>query len=147
PRIKRVRQAADLMLDLEKGFVAIEIDDVLPAVLVGVALLGQQLAFLQLFIRAGEVADIDLDVVSVIGRNLSPGLAEPQLLIVADADAGGAARAVAFELGLRAENLPVELLDPSGGPGRHLEFEIGHAEIDRAEPLDIRAVHVEAVAP
>src|SRR5207248_3579628 len=106
-----------------------------------------QLALLQLLVRTGEVADIDLNVMAVIGRDLALGFAEPELLLMADADASGAARAVALQLGLRAEQLLVEFLDALGGPGRHIEFEIGHAEIDRTKPLDIRAMHIEPVAP
>src|SRR5580704_18375863 len=86
PRIERVRHAADLMLDLEQGLAAVEVGDHLEAILILIALLGHETAIEQLPVRRGEIADIDLDVVPVIGRYLRLGLAEDQLLSLADRD-------------------------------------------------------------
>ena len=135
------------MLDLEQALVVLGVDDALPAVLVGVALLGQQVALLQFLVGTREVLDIDLDVMAVIGRDRLVGLVEQQILMVADVDPGDPARPVAVDCGLGAKQLAIEARDPLGGAFRHVELEIGHAEIDRAKALEVRAVHVEAVAP
>ena len=74
------------MLDLEQRLAALEVGDDLEAILVLVAFLGHELALEQLLVRRGEIADIDLDVVAVIGRDLGLGLAEDELLPLTDRD-------------------------------------------------------------
>src|SRR4051812_46875192 len=58
--------AASLVLDLEQRLVGIDVDDVDEAVLVLVALLGDQPTFHKLLMRSGEVGERDLDVMAVI---------------------------------------------------------------------------------
>ena len=65
PRIKRVRHAADLVLDREQHVAGVDVDDVLEAVLAAVALFGDQVELLQLLVRRAEILDVDLQVVAV----------------------------------------------------------------------------------
>src|SRR6266436_8852341 len=97
--------------------------------------------------RTREFLGIDLQVMAVELRDFLVGLAEDQLLLVADADMGGAALAVLLDLGRRIEDLAVEARDAVRGPFRYGELDIAHAEIDRAEPLFIRLVEAEPIAP
>src|SRR5439155_12777242 len=53
--IERVSHAADLVLDLKQHLAGVDIDDRLPAVLVGIALLGQEFALQQLAVARGEI--------------------------------------------------------------------------------------------
>src|SRR5215472_17799054 len=75
------------------------------------------------------------------------GLAEDQLLSGPGADVGGAPLAVLLHTSRRIKDLAVEARDAVGGAFRHGELDIRHAEIDRAEPLLIRLVEAELVAP
>src|SRR5947207_12608373 len=86
PGIERMGDAPDLVLDLEQLLAGRRIDDVVEAILVLVALLGEDLALDQRLVRLGEVGDIDLDVMAVVSRGLLVGLTEHQLLAVADRD-------------------------------------------------------------
>ena len=67
----RMTHAARLVLDLEQRLVGVDIDDIDEAILVLVALLGDQPALHQLLVRAGEVGERDLDVVPVVRRQLA----------------------------------------------------------------------------
>ena len=67
-QVHRMRGAAHFMLDGEQVLAAVEIDDVLEAVLVLIVFLGDEAALQEALIRAGEVGDVDLDVVAVIVR-------------------------------------------------------------------------------
>src|SRR6202035_3731362 len=44
-------------------------------------------------------------------------------------------------------DLAIEARDAFHGAGAHVEADIGHAELDPAEALDVRRVHGDAVAP
>ena len=81
--VERVGDAADLVLDREQVLAGLEADDVLPAILVLIALLGDQPALFELVMRAGEFLGIDLQVMAVEFRDFPVGLAEDQLLLVA----------------------------------------------------------------
>src|SRR5918994_777231 len=59
-RVKRVGETAYLVLDREERLVALQVDDVLEAVLIIVALLGDQAALEQPPVRAGKIRDVDL---------------------------------------------------------------------------------------
>ena len=83
-----MRHAAHLVLDLEEHLAVVGIDDVDEAVLVRVALLADDPALQHLLVRAGEVGDVDGDVVAVVGVERLVGLAEDQLLRRAHADLG-----------------------------------------------------------
>ena len=73
------------MLDREQVLAGFEADDVLPAILVLIALFGDQLALFELVMRAREFLGIDLQVMAVEFRDFLVGLAEDQLLLVAGA--------------------------------------------------------------
>ena len=81
--VQRVGDAADLVLDREQELAGVEADDVLPAILVLIALLGDQPALFELVMRPRELLRIDLQVMAVEFRYLSVGLAKDQFLLVA----------------------------------------------------------------
>src|ERR1051326_3470188 len=81
PRIERMLHAADLVLDREQRLAAPRIDDVLEAILVLIALLGDEAALQEPPMGTGEIADIDLNVVTVVIRQRPVGLAEDQVLL------------------------------------------------------------------
>src|SRR5689334_21075012 len=66
-RIERVAHAAHLVLDGEERAPALDVDDLLEAVLVLIARLADEAALQKPAIGAGEVGDIDLEMVSVVG--------------------------------------------------------------------------------
>ena len=79
--------AADLVLNLEDQFAGVQVDDVLKAVLVVVALLRDEPAFLQEGVGAGEVGEVDRNVMAVVGRQLAIGrFPEAKLLLQPHAD-------------------------------------------------------------
>ncbi len=125
----------------------IEVDDLIEPILVGAALLGDQPLLFETLIRGREVLHIDLDVVAVKIRPVALGLAERQLLLVADPDMDRARLAVVIQTGARPEDLAVEARDAGGRPNRDIELDVGHAEIDRPEPVGVRSMKPEAVAP
>ena len=67
PREHRMGLAPHLVLDREQHLARIEIDDVLEAVFVFVELERDQSALQQPIVGAGEVLDVDLEVVAVVG--------------------------------------------------------------------------------
>ncbi len=89
-----MRHAAHLVLDSEQVPAVLEIDDVLEAVLVLVVFLRDQVALEQPAIGPRKIGDVDLDVVAVILALLGCGLAELQILVLADLGAGHHAVAV-----------------------------------------------------
>src|SRR3984893_11385798 len=125
--------AADLVLDLEQHCAAVEIDDVLPAILAAIALLGNQVELGQLVMRPGEIPHIDLEVKTVIFGDRLVGLAEVELLLCPDRDLGDLAAAIALDLGRRVEDLAIEFRDAGGGVRRYVKLEVGDAEVDVAE--------------
>ena len=89
-----MRQASHLVLDGEQVLAGVEIGDVAEAVLVLVVLAVDEAALAEPLVRAGEVHDVDLHVVLVVVRQRLVGLAEQQMLVLADRDLGGGAVAV-----------------------------------------------------
>src|SRR5256885_76092 len=83
PRVERMLHAADLVLDGEEVLAVGGIDDVLEAVLVLIALLGDEPALQKPPMGTGEIGDIDLNVVPVVIRQRPIGLAEDQVLLCA----------------------------------------------------------------
>src|SRR5271163_2325957 len=144
---ERVGAATHLVLDREQVLAGLEAHDVLPAILVLIALFGDQAALLELVMRAREFLGINLQVMAVEFRDLVVGLTENQLLPGPGADVSGAALAILLDAGRRIEDFAIELGDTVGGPLRHSELNIGHAEIDRAKPFLVRLVEAELVAP
>ena len=66
--IKRVGHRPHLVLELEQGFPAIYIDNILEAILILIAFLGDQAAFDQAGMRAGKVGEVNLDMVAIVFR-------------------------------------------------------------------------------
>src|SRR5882757_6267351 len=101
----------------------------------------------QLRVRTGKVLDVNLDMMTVVGRKLSVGLAEHQMLPDADFDSRRSTSAVvAGSRGLGAHHVAIEPRNPVSGPFRHVEFDISDAERDAAETF-IRRVTADAIPP
>src|SRR5690349_3198637 len=139
-------RAAYLVLDREQLPAIRRIDDVAKAVLVLVVFLRDQIALAQAAVWTGKIRDVDLHMVAVIIRLRRIGLAECQILVLADLGArhGGT---VVRELGLDPHDLRIEVADALGGPARHVELDIGDAERDPPEAGAIRLVAAQAIAP
>src|SRR5207249_7693978 len=145
--VERVGEAADFVLDREQVLAGLETDDVLPAVLVLIALFSDEPTLFELVMRAREFLGVDLQVMPVELGDLLVGFAEDQLLLIPGADMRGAAFAVFLDASRRVEDLAIEARDAVGGSFRHGEFDIPHAEIDRAEPFLVGLIEAELVAP
>src|SRR5205823_9278729 len=130
----RVRVAAHLVLDDEERLARRRIHDRLEPVLDLAALLGDEAELVQLRVWAGEVRDVDRDVMAVVGRLRRRRLAEDQLLSTAELHARGDALGVGRDRGGRAHDRLVEARDPRGAAGRHRELDAGHPERHVAEP-------------
>src|SRR5437763_5071656 len=115
-RIERMGHAADLVLDREQHLAAVEIDDVLEAVLAAIALFGDQVELAQFLVRPAKIRYVDLDVVAVIFGKLLVGFAEDEFLLRADRDVRRLAAAIGFDLGMGAEDLLVEAGDALDRP-------------------------------
>jgi hypothetical protein len=141
-----VAHAAHLVLDGEQHPAVVHIDDVLEAILVLVALLGDQAPLQQPAMRAGEVGKIDGDVVAVESRGGGVRLAEDEMLAGADRGARKPPALVLGHVAFRAQHLAVEAGDAVERAARHLQLDIRHAEHHAAEAL-AGAVAADAVAP
>ena len=129
-----MRVAAHLVLDDEERLARRRIHDRLEPVLDLAALLGDEAELVQLRVWAGEVRDVDRDVMAVVGRLRRRRLAEDQLLSTAELHARGDALGVGRDRGRRAHDRLVEARDPRGAAGRHRELDAGHPERHVAEP-------------
>ena len=87
--VERVAEAAHFVLELVERRAGLGLDDLLIAELVAAHVLGHETAAAEKIVRAGEVRDIDRDVVAVVGRNRVVRLAEDKLLVAADSDMRG----------------------------------------------------------
>src|SRR5262245_29534846 len=103
--------AAHLVLDTVEAAPAVEIDDVLEAVLMLAAFLGDQRTFTQPAMWTVEIVDVDLDVVPVVLGKRSRGLRKAQFLSDADGHARNAFVAGLGRLRRRAEDLAIEPRD------------------------------------
>src|SRR5205085_223992 len=122
------------------------IDDVAEAVLVLIVLAADQIAFHEPAVRAGKIGDIDLHVVLVEGRQGPFGLAEDEILVLADPHAGD--RAVAVQgSGGSADHLAIEGADARSSPDRNVELDVGNSEPDPAETRGVRLEDAHTVAP
>src|SRR5260370_42241102 len=97
--------AAHLMLDREQHAPGSEIDDVLEAVLVLAALLGDEAELLQAPVGAGEIRHVDLHVMAVKGTFRGVGLAKDEILPGPDHDARAPYVAVVDEICRRSTQL------------------------------------------
>src|SRR5262245_62018306 len=141
-----MREASHLMLDREQELAGVEIDDVAEAILVLIVLAVDEAALVQPPVRTGEVRNVDLDMMLVeVGQGLV-GLAEQQLLVLADLDARDRAVAVR-DLGWRADHLRIEAGDAFGAADRDVELDIGEAKRDAAEARGVGLVAADAIAP
>src|SRR6516225_4173518 len=71
---------ANLVFDSKQYFAALRIDDVLESTLVLIALLGDQSLPRQPAMRTGEVVDVDLNMMPIVGRGRPVGFTEEQVL-------------------------------------------------------------------
>src|SRR6202040_3901266 len=147
PQVHGMGDAAHLVLDREQRPVAVEVDDVAEAILIAVVLLAHQVTLAQLAVRAGKIHQIDRHVVIVELRLRAVGLAEQQLLIVPDHDAGSGALAVALDPGRHLDHAAIELGDAVRRADRHVELDVGNAEIERPKARRIGLMAAHAVAP
>src|SRR5579863_51490 len=145
--IHRIGLAARLVLDGEQYLLGVEIDHVLEPVLVLIALHRDQAEIDQLPVRTGEIAQVNLHVMLVVGLFRRVGLAENKILLFADLDARLWPGAVLVHLRRRIEYLAIEPGNTRRRPGSHVEADIGHAELDAPEALGVRCMHMDAIAP
>src|SRR5260370_36825402 len=103
--VERVAGAAHFVLDGEQRLAAGGIDDLLEAILVLVAFLGDEPPLGEAAVQTREIPDVDLDVVAVIGRQRPVALAIDEVLPAAD----------------RVPLLAPGLV-PAYGPRRHEDF-------------------------
>src|ERR1700678_2468746 len=113
--------AARLMLDSGQWLVRVDVNDIKKAVLMLIALFGDQATFKQLFVRTGKVSQRDLNMVPVVIRKIGVGLTVNHL---AFAGARGPCVGPPFVLsnaGDAAKDLRIEFRD-SGyiGPSRDI---------------------------
>src|SRR5919201_2728234 len=146
PRVHRVRERAHLVLDLVEELAGLRIDDLLEAILVGVRLLADDAALVELGMRAAEVGDVDGDVIAVVRADLVARLAEQQRLAVADLHARRRAAVILLEPRGGAHDLAVEARDAVCMTRRNGKLDVRHAERHEAE-LRPRPMQPDAVAP
>src|SRR6185503_16454968 len=101
-----------------------------------------QVARLQPLVGRGEVGDVHLDVVTVVRRQLAPGLGGVQLLVAADGHRGAAL----LRGRRRAHHVRIEARDAVRRAGWNVEVDVDDAELDRAV-LRGRRVAAHARAP
>ena len=106
-RIKRMGQRAHFMVKREEHFACINVDDILEPVLVLAALFRDKSACAQFVVRAGEVGDVDLDMMTVERRDLAAGFCKNEILSMANHDMGGDT-AAGFQRCWRADDFLVE---------------------------------------
>src|SRR5580658_9846662 len=123
--IHRVGLAARLVLDGEQHFTAVEVDHVSEAVLVFVGFHRDQAELLEPAMRTGEVRQINLYMVVIARRLRRVGLAEIEILLFADLDAGLGVRAVLDDVGRRLQHFAIEARAAVGGAGADVETDKG----------------------
>src|SRR5215510_808705 len=140
----RIGDAAYLVLDREQMPPALDVDDVAESVLILVVLAVDELA--EPAVWTGEVDDVDLHVMLIVFRKRPVGLAEDEILVLADLDPSGGAVGIGDGRG-RTDHRRVESRDAARGADRHVELDIGHAERDASEARKVGLVAANPVAP
>src|SRR5437667_4312854 len=146
PAIERMSLAAHLVLHGEQHLTRVEIDNVLEPILVLVHLHGEETELFQPPIGAGEITDVDLSVVPIVGFFRRTGLAEVPVLSLANLHAGFA-NVCSVDARERAHDLTIETRDALCRTRAHVERDVRHAQHDAPETALIRRVHVDAVTP
>src|SRR6516165_2945143 len=147
PAIHRVGLAARLMLDREQHFAAVEIDQVVEAILIIVAFLDDQPELLKLAMRVGKIGNVNLHVMPVVGPFGRVGLTKIEILFRADLHARLRADAIFNDLGGSVQHLTIEPRDARRGAGTNVETDVGHAKLNAAETFRIGRMHMDAIAP
>src|SRR5271168_1311972 len=106
--------AAHFMLDGEQRRARFRIDKILESILMLVALLRDEALVEQFPVRPGEVRDVDLDVMAVVGRGRAVGLAKDEMLPDADLDPRESAAVELARVGLGADGLAIKPRDTVG---------------------------------
>src|SRR5277367_605681 len=132
---QRMAHAAHFMLDGEQRRARFRIDKILESILMLVALLRDEALVEQFPVRSGEVCDVNLDVMAVVGRGCAVGLAKHEMLSDADLDPCESSAVELARVGLGAYDLAVKPRDTVSGSHRHVEFDIRDAKRDPTEPL------------
>src|SRR5215469_1365336 len=138
--------AANFVLDSKQHPAAVRIDDVLESILVLITLLDDQSLRDQAAMRAGEVVDVDLKVMLVVGRNRFVRFAEKQVLPRPRGDAGKRSGRVLEPCRLRAHNLRIKARDALRRSDWYVELHVRDADRHRTEALG-RCKAANTVAP
>src|SRR5262245_32778849 len=120
--------ATDFMLNGEQLAACLGMDNVLEAVLVVIAFLGDKTMLLQERMRTREVCDVHGEVVPIIFRNFFGRFAENKALLGTNLDPHSGGVHV-LRQGVRSpKDLFVELSDASSSTGFYREFDIGNTQ-------------------
>src|SRR5215469_1599533 len=126
---------ANFVFDSKQDLAALRIDDVLESILVLVALLGDQSLRRQPAMRAGEVVDVDLNVMPIVGRRRLVGFTEEQVLPRPGSHAGKRSTRVLEPCCLRTHDLRIKARDTLSRSHRHIELHVWDTDRHRAEAL------------
>src|SRR5579875_303439 len=138
--------AAHLMLEADQHLARTRIDDILEAVLVLIALLGNQPALQKPPMRLGKIYQCNLDMRSVIRRNRPIRLTENQILVRREQHPHPWAFPVLKMLGRAVQDLPVKSDDAVIHPSGHVNLHVGHTQHNSPEP-HIRGMQSDLIAP
>src|SRR5262249_730764 len=143
---QRMGDAADLVLDGEQVAPAFRVDDVAETVLEAIVLGRDEAALREPGMGAGEVRDVDLNVVIIELRERLVGFTKQEMLVLANPDGGHGSVAVC-DLRGRVDHVAIKAADAAGGADRHVELDIGHSERDPPETGSIGLMAADAIAP
>src|SRR5712691_5120623 len=119
----RMSHATDFMLNGEQLTAGLRVDDILEAILIVIAFLGDQTMLLQEGVRTREVGDVHGKVVPVIFRNFRSRFAENEALLGTDLHPHGGGIHVLRQSVRSPKDFFVELSDTGGSTGLHREFD------------------------
>src|SRR4030095_5895801 len=127
--VKRMLETAHFMLNREDGFITVQIHDILKAPLVRVHISRNQIAFEEPAIRTGEVRDVNLHMVSVIGRHDSSGFPGDQALMSSCAYPRHNRSVPHRDIRRGIDNLSIETRNASGSSGGRCKLDVRDAEL------------------
>src|SRR5262249_22556879 len=133
PQVEGMLHAADFVLDSKQYLAAVRIDDVLEPILMLIALLDDQALGGQPAVRTGEVVDVHLDMMLVVGLSRLVSFAEEQVLPRPGRHAGKGSACVLEPGRLRAHDLRIKARDALGRSDGHLELHVRNPDRHRAE--------------
>src|SRR5439155_7295163 len=134
------------MLDCEKDFITLHIDNILKTPFVRIRVSRKPVAFEQPPIRAGEVGNINLDVMSVVRLDAFGSLTEEHVLISSYGNRCRYRSIAHSGICGGAHNLSIETRDLSGGSRADIELDICEGEFSAPE-LQGRPVTAKAISP